>query len=75
MIEQLIQMSISYGFFAVLFVWLLYTTNKRNERREIMYQKAIKKNQEIIFEQAQSFSHLSDHISEMRGMLSRGRAS
>ena len=64
MIEQLLEMAMPYGFFAILFVWLLYTTNKRNECREVMYQTIIKRNQEIILEQARSFSYLSE-ISEM----------
>jgi len=66
---NLIEMVLPYGIFAVLFVWLLYTTNKRNETREIMYQETIKKNQLIIAEQAKSFSSLSGDISGIRILI------
>jgi len=74
MIEQLLDLAVPYGIFAVLFIWLLHTTNKRNELREDMYQKTIRKNQEIISEQAKSFSNLSGDITEIKDML-RGGAS
>ena len=69
--EQLINMSVTYGIFAVLFVWLLHTTNKRNEVRENQYQLTIKKNQEIIAKQAQSFSNLTVDIREIKNGLKR----
>ena len=75
MIEQLLELVMPYGFFATLFVWFLYTTNKRNECREDMYQLTIKQNQEIIFKQAQSFSGLSGDITEIKDMLRRGQDS
>jgi len=60
---------ISYGIFASLFVWLLHTTNKRNESRETEYQKTITKNQEVIAEQAKAFTHMSSDIKEIKGMV------
>lgn len=69
MIDQLIEMALPYGIFALLFVWLLYTTNKRNESREIAYQKTITKNQEVIAEQAKAFTHMSSDIKEIKGMV------
>ena len=72
MIEQLFELTIPYGLFALLFVWLLHTTNKRNELREDQYQKTISQNQEIISEQAKSFSSLSGDISKIKGLLTKG---
>ena len=69
MIEQLLQAVIPYGVFAVLFVWLLYTTNHRNECRERMYQRIIHENQAIISEQAKAFGNLSSDVTEIKGML------
>jgi|GEM_PF-1492724 len=72
MFEQLIELTIPYGLFALLFVWLLHTTNKRNELREDRYQDTIEKNQQIIAEQAKSFSGLSGDISKIKGILTKG---
>lgn len=69
MIEELINVGIPYGIFGILFIWLLYTTNKRNECREKMYQKTIRDNQDIIFTQAQSFTRLSDDLIEIKHVL------
>lgn len=69
MVDQLLEMALSYGIFALLFVWLLYTTNNRNESREIEYQKTITKNQEVIAEQAKAFTHMSSDIKEIKGMV------
>lgn len=71
MLDNLLELAIPYGVFAILFVWLLHTTNKRNELRENMYQKTIEKNQEIISEQAKSFSSLSGDIKEIKDMLKK----
>ena len=72
MIDQLLELAIPYGIFALLFIWLLHTTNKRNELREDMYQKTIEKNQEIISQQAKSFSSLSGDVVEIKEMLRGG---
>jgi preprotein translocase subunit YajC len=69
MIDRLLEMALPYGIFALLFVWLLYTTNSRNERREKEYQKTITKNQEVIVEQAKAFTHMSSDIKEIKGMV------
>ncbi|PGZ95825.1 bacteriocin biosynthesis protein, partial [Bacillus wiedmannii] len=42
------------GAFAALFVWMLFTTQKKNEQREEQYQKVIEKNQGVIEEQAKA---------------------
>lgn len=72
MAYQLLEVVVPYGIFAVLFVWLLLHTNKRNEQREKMYQETIEKNQEIISEQAKSFGSLSSDIVEIKGLIKRG---
>ena len=72
--EQLLELTIPYGIFALLFVWLLHTTNKRNEIREDRYQETIEKNQQIISEQAKSFSGLSGDVSEIKDILKKGGA-
>ena len=69
MIDQLLSIAAPYGILALLFVWLLYTTNKRNEVREKEYQKAITKNQEVIVEQAKAFTHMSSDIKDIKGMV------
>ena len=71
MLELLIDNAFTYGIFAGLFVWLLYTTNKRNECREKMYQETIRKNQEIISEQAKAFGSLSSDVTEIKDILWR----
>ena len=74
MLEHLVELTIPYGLFALLFVWLLHTTNKRNELREDQYQDTIKKNQEIISQQAKSFSNLSGDVREIKDILKKGGA-
>ncbi|MDE5169108.1 bacteriocin biosynthesis protein, partial [Paenibacillus larvae subsp. larvae] len=49
--------------------WLLFTTMKKNEVREKEYQKTISENQQVIREQAKSFSLLSSDIAEIKGIL------
>jgi len=72
MLDNLLELAIPYGIFAILFTWLLHTTNKRNELREDMYQKTIEKNQDIISEQAKSFSSLSGDVREIKDTLKKG---
>ncbi|WP_141540716.1 BhlA/UviB family holin-like peptide, partial [Bacillus cereus] len=55
--------------FAALFVWMLFTTQKKNEQREEQYQKVIEKNQEVIEEQAKAFGSLSKEVSEIKQIL------
>ncbi|MCY7521695.1 bacteriocin biosynthesis protein [Paenibacillus larvae] len=42
---------------------------KKNEVREKEYQKTISENQQVIREQAKSFSLLSSDIAEIKGIL------
>lgn len=69
MLDRLIEVVLSYGVFAALFTWLLYTTNTRNECREKEYQKTITKNQAVIAEQAKAFTHMSSDIKDIKGMV------
>ena len=69
MLELLLDNIFTYGIFAGLFVWLLYTTNKRNECRELMYQRTIRENQLIISEQAKAFGSLSTDVTEIKEIL------
>ncbi|MCL1989375.1 MAG: BhlA/UviB family holin-like peptide [Defluviitaleaceae bacterium] len=72
MLDPLLEFAIPYGIFAALFIWLLNTTNTRNELREDSYQKTIRKNQEIIAELAKSFTNLSGDVKEIKEALKRG---
>ncbi|MCL2559287.1 MAG: BhlA/UviB family holin-like peptide [Turicibacter sp.] len=74
MIELLIENAFTYGVFAGLFVWLLYTTNRRNECREQMYQTTIRENQSIISEQAKAFGSMSTDVSEIKNLLFQRRS-
>ena len=69
MIDQVISNVIQYGVFAGLFVWLLYTTNKRNVAREKEYQSFVRENQEIIKEQALAFTSMSKDVKEIKFVL------
>ncbi|WP_255265678.1 BhlA/UviB family holin-like peptide [Bacillus cereus] len=60
------------GAFALLFVWMLFTTQKKNEQREEKYQKVIEKNQEVIEEQAKAFGSISKDVSEIKQKLFEG---
>ncbi|MBW3491125.1 BhlA/UviB family holin-like peptide [Bacillus sp. FDAARGOS_1420] len=57
---------VQQGAFAALFVWMLFTTQKKNEQREEQYQKVIEKNQEVITKQAEAFGDLSKDVSEIK---------
>lgn len=64
--EQIFNSMIQQGAFAALFVWMLFTTQKKNEQREEQYQKVIEKNQNVIEEQAKAFSSLSKDLSDVK---------
>ncbi|MCL6570602.1 MAG: bacteriocin biosynthesis protein [Bacillus sp. (in: Bacteria)] len=64
--EQIFNSMIQQGAFAALFVWMLFTTQKKNEQREEQYQKVIEKNQQVIEEQAKAFSLLSKDLSDVK---------
>ncbi len=57
---------VQQGAFVALFVWMLFTTQKKNEQREEQYQKVIEKNQGVIEEQAKAFSSLSKDVSDIK---------
>ncbi|MCY9747939.1 BhlA/UviB family holin-like peptide [Paenibacillus larvae] len=67
--EQFFDTALNIGIFGALFIWLLFTTMKKNEVREKEYQKTISENQEVIREQVKSFSLLSSDIAEIKGIL------
>ncbi|HDR4871881.1 MULTISPECIES: BhlA/UviB family holin-like peptide [Bacillus cereus group] len=64
--EQIFNSMIQQGAFAALFVWMLFTTQIKNEQREEQYQKVIEKNQQVIEEQAKAFSSLSKDLSDVK---------
>lgn len=64
--EQIFNSMIQQGAFAALFVWMLFTTQKKNEQREEKYQKVIEKNQSVIEEQAKAFGSLSKDVSDIK---------
>lgn len=64
--EQIFNSMIQQGAFAALFVWMLFTTQKKNEQREEQYQKVIEKNQAVIEEQAKAFGSLSKDVSDIK---------
>lgn len=67
--EQIFNMVIKEGGFAVLFVWLLFTTMRTNKERETKYQEVIDKNQGVIEEQAKAFSSLAKDVHEIKQIL------
>ncbi|WP_257131429.1 BhlA/UviB family holin-like peptide [Bacillus pseudomycoides] len=60
--EQIFNSMIQQG----AFVWMLFTTQKKNEQREAQYQKVIEKNQQVIEEQAKAFGSLSKDVSDIK---------
>ncbi len=64
--EQIFNSMIQQGAFAALFVWMLFTTQKKNEQREEQYQKVIEKNQAVIEEQAKAFGSLAKDVSDIK---------
>ncbi|ARM70174.1 involved in bacteriocin production or immunity [Bacillus phage Harambe] len=60
------------GPFAILFIWLLLTTQKKNETREIQYQTVIEKNQSVIEEQAKAFTSLSNDVHDIKQKIFEG---
>jgi Protein of unknown function (DUF2762). len=63
---------IQQGAFAMLFVWMLFTTQKKNEERENNYQTVIEKNQNVIEEQAKAFTSISKDVNEIKQKLFEG---
>jgi hypothetical protein len=46
--EQIFNMFLKEGGYALLFVWMLFSTMKNNKERETKYQQVIEKNQSVI---------------------------
>lgn len=67
--EQVFNMFIKEGGFALLFVWMLFSTMKNNKERENQYQAVISKNQEVIEEQAKAFFSISKDVTEIKQIL------
>ncbi|MDA2567479.1 BhlA/UviB family holin-like peptide [Bacillus cereus] len=72
--EQIFSSMIQQGAFAALFVWMLFTTQKKNEKREIQYQQVIEKNQKVMEEQAKAFGSISKDVTEIKQKLFEGDA-
>ncbi|MGG3798999.1 BhlA/UviB family holin-like peptide [Metabacillus fastidiosus] len=71
--EQLLNSIIKEGVFALLFVWMLFSTMKNNKEREKEYQVVIDKNQTVIKEQAKAFSSLAKDVSEIKQIIVEGK--
>jgi hypothetical protein len=67
--EQVFNMFIKEGGFALLFVWMLFSTMKNNKERETKYQEVIDKNQSVIEEQAKAFSSIAKDVTEIKQIL------
>lgn len=70
--EQIFNMFLKEGGYALLFVWMLFSTMKNNKEREREYQDVIKQNQEVISEQAKAFSSLAKDVSEIKQIIVGG---
>lgn len=58
--SEVIKLVATNGAFAVLFVWLLFHTQKENAKREEKYQVTIDKNQDIITELTKKFDVVTE---------------
>lgn len=70
--DVIFEMVVKQGVFAVLFVWMLFTTQKKNELREEKYQDVIDKNQSVIEEQAKAFTSISKDVSDIKQKIFEG---
>ncbi|MDQ7864125.1 BhlA/UviB family holin-like peptide [Peribacillus frigoritolerans] len=66
---EIFNLFLKQGGYAVLFVWLLWTTMKTNKEREANYQAVIEKNQDVIETQAQAFSTLAQDVNEIKQII------
>ncbi|UYZ01230.1 BhlA/UviB family holin-like peptide [Peribacillus frigoritolerans] len=66
---EIFNLFLKQGGYAVLFVWLLWTTMKTNKEREANYQAVIEKNQVVIETQAQAFSTLAQDVNEIKQII------
>jgi hypothetical protein len=67
--EQIFNIFLKEGGYALLFVWMLFSTMKNNKERETRYQVVIDKNQTVIEEQAKAFSSMSKDVTEIKQIL------
>lgn len=67
--EQIFNVFLKEGGYALLFVWMLFSTMKNNKERETRYQQVIDKNQHVIEEQAKAFSSISKDVTEIKQIL------
>jgi hypothetical protein len=67
--EQIFNLFLKEGGFALLFVWMLFSTMKNNKEREMKYQEVIDKNQTVIEKQAEAFSSLAKDVTEIKQIL------
>jgi hypothetical protein len=67
--EQIFNVFLKEGGYALLFVWMLFSTMKNNKERETRYQVVIDKNQTVIEEQAKAFSSISKDVTEIKQIL------
>jgi hypothetical protein len=67
--EQIFNVFLKEGGYALLFVWMLFSTMKNNKERETKYQEVIDKNQSVIEEQAKAFSSISKDVTEIKQIL------
>jgi hypothetical protein len=67
--EQIFNLFLKEGGYALLFVWMLFSTMKNNKDRETRYQIVIDKNQSVIEEQAKAFSSLAKDVTEIKQIL------
>lgn len=57
---EVIKLVATNGAFAILFVWLLFNTQRENAKREENYQKTIDKNQIVITELTKKFDVVTE---------------
>lgn len=66
---EIFNVFVKQGGYALLFVWMLFTTMKNNKEREAKYQEVIDKNQMVIEEQAKAFTSMSKDVTEIKQIL------
>jgi len=56
---------VTNGIFAALFIWLLKTTNDRNERRENDYRECMREYRKIMASMGENLARMSKDIEEI----------
>jgi hypothetical protein len=67
--QAVLDLVMKQGVWAALFIWLFYNTTKKNEERELNYQKVIQENQVVISEQSKAFTSLAGDVSDIKTIL------